>query len=377
MKLTLVSAVSLFCSLTACTSIEKVYIYPDAELAGDAAVADAAGELDAAPDAATLPATRFADVLFVIDNSGTMSQEQESLRSAIPDFVRALATGDVLDNDDEGDPATSEDNFPPFEGVNFGVVTTDLGTGGSAIQTCNLQPNGEDGTLRDIGPACSTVEDGIVAWSAPDSSSAAAAALSCLANAGTSGCGLEQQLEAMRLALDGRNAGFVREDSTLIVVMITDENDCSNDPTTSHLFDESDPVVSATNLNSRCVLFPERLHAISRYVGSLNDFAEERPVVFGVISGMPMALVPAPETEVTASDIDTILADEDMVFEADPLNPGSLRPACTSLTGRADPARRLLEVAKGLGENVAIESICADDYSNFIRALGYRIGALR
>lgn len=387
-------------ALSACSSVEKVYILPDAEVSSDAATVDASSELDASPeldaagedaavdaapladsgpDASTRPPTRFADVLFVIDNSGTMEQEQASLRAAIPGFVRTLATGDVLDNDSVGTPATLEDNFPPFEGVNFGVVTTDLGTGGVTIQTCNLQPNGEDGNLRDRGegPSCAASYPSVTTWTAPEDPATATSTVSCIANVGTNGCGFEQQLEAMRLALDGRNDGFLREDSTLIVVMITDENDCSNDPFTSRLFDESDPVVGGTSLNLRCVQFSDRLHAISRYVDTLDAIAEERPVVFGVISGMPTALVPAPSEAVTAATIDTILADDDMVFDVDPLIPNQLLSACTSTTGRADPAVRLLGVARGLGENVALESICASDYSNFIRALGYRIAALR
>lgn len=53
---------------------------------------------------------------------------------------------------------------------------------------------------------------------------------SCIARLGTQGCGFEQQLEAMRRALDpalGLNPGFLRHDARLAVIVVSDEDDCS------------------------------------------------------------------------------------------------------------------------------------------------------
>jgi hypothetical protein len=61
----------------------------------------------------------------------------------------------------------------------------------------------------------------------------------CLAMLGTQGCGFTQPLEAMLKALDGQpaNAGFLRDDSLLAVVFVTDDDDCSaSDP---QLFDNT------------------------------------------------------------------------------------------------------------------------------------------
>lgn len=46
---------------------------------------------------------------------------------------------------------------------------------------------------------------------------------------GSTGCGFEQPLGAMRAALEANpeNAGFVRPDATLAVILLTDEDDCS------------------------------------------------------------------------------------------------------------------------------------------------------
>jgi hypothetical protein len=63
-------------------------------------------------------------------------------------------------------------------------------------------------------------------------------AFSCVATLAGGGCGIEQPLEAMKLALDNHpdNVGFLRPLSHLAVVIIADEDDCSaRDATT--LFD--------------------------------------------------------------------------------------------------------------------------------------------
>lgn len=76
-----------------------------------------------------------------------------------------------------------------------------------------------------------------------DASRATERAFKCLALIGDNGCGIEGQLEGVRRALDGhnpQNAGFLRKNSLLAVVLLTDEDDCSvqlsrraeNDPMT-------------------------------------------------------------------------------------------------------------------------------------------------
>src|SRR5689334_22770944 len=108
---------------------------PDA-FAGFDAGPDAGIDLDAGPDAPLpdggLPpcdggpepdpgAPLIVDVLFVIDDSGSMSEEQAALAAQFPRMVRILATGDV---DEDGTP-----DFQPVTDLHVGVVTTNLGTG--------------------------------------------------------------------------------------------------------------------------------------------------------------------------------------------------------------------------------------------------------
>src|SRR5205814_5112437 len=74
---------------------------------------------------------------------------------------------------------------------------------------------------------------------------------SCMANLGTQGCGYEHQLQSTRVALyetvTRENAGFLRPNALLAIILVTDEDDCSAE-TTSDLFtdDISFPMTTAS-----------------------------------------------------------------------------------------------------------------------------------
>ena len=66
-------------------------------------------------------------------------------------------------------------------------------------------------------------------------------AFNCISAVGNDGCGFEHQLESPYRALHDdipENAGFLRDDALLMVVLVTDEDDCSA-PDDSDLFVES------------------------------------------------------------------------------------------------------------------------------------------
>src|SRR4051812_47734953 len=58
------------------------------------------------------------DLLFVIDNSGSMKEEQAKLAEQLPKLVRILASGDFGD----GRP-----KFTPVSSLHLGVVSTNMG----------------------------------------------------------------------------------------------------------------------------------------------------------------------------------------------------------------------------------------------------------
>lgn len=183
------------------------------------------------------------DVLFVIDNSPSMSPKQKQLATTIDSFIQKIdATG---------------------ANYHIGVTTTNIGSQtapNTAFQPGNLNIpgcdsyKGNDGELQRVAclgrdqsrwsvaarDACNLTlcktkleplngdtylkkESGIT--NAPGND--IIGTFKCMAMLGDDGCGLESPLEAMKRALDGHsavNSGFLRSNSVLAVVFITDKS---------------------------------------------------------------------------------------------------------------------------------------------------------
>ena len=161
------------------------------------------------------------DILFVIDDSGSMSEEQANLISNFPRFV------EVLDNyrTEAGNPLD----------YRLGVTTTgrDITTvitfnvpGLPAPMMMSISETGPDGAL--LQPSECSMSRRWIESADPD----VTGTFSCLANVGTGGSSVEMPLLMTQRAftdrvVDGTNAGFIRNDALLAVIMLTDENDCS------------------------------------------------------------------------------------------------------------------------------------------------------
>ncbi|HEY2735400.1 MAG TPA: hypothetical protein VGI70_15490, partial [Polyangiales bacterium] len=73
------------------------------------------------------------DLLFMVDNSGSMKDKQLSLREQFPKLIKTLATG-IRSTD-------TTVSFTPVKDLHLGVVTSDMGVPGIAgIPGCD--PNG-------------------------------------------------------------------------------------------------------------------------------------------------------------------------------------------------------------------------------------------
>lgn len=168
-----------------------------------------------------LPApTRAIDVLLVVDTSGSMAPEQAALVAAAGDQLFAQLTTDL------GEPAD----------LHLAVISTDVGVGVDGVPGCPA--TSWDGRFRvgAVGATCPVQgnflidrDDGAGGRSA-NYQGTLGEAFACAASLGVDGCGFEQPLEAVRRALDGRhpeNAGFRRADALLLVLFLTDEDDCS------------------------------------------------------------------------------------------------------------------------------------------------------
>jgi len=166
------------------------------------------------------------DILFVVDNSGSMADQHVALAANFPLMM------DVLAQLDGGLP-----------NLHIGVVTSDLGTSGSdgsppapsvgPIGQGGCTGTGDDGELQHANAP--DLVDAFISDVSDDRGGRVRNytgelrdVFSQIALVGEAGCGFEQHLAAMRRGLaNPKNAGFVRDDANLAVIIIADEDDCS------------------------------------------------------------------------------------------------------------------------------------------------------
>ncbi len=142
-------------------------------------------------DVFTQLASPQADVLFVVDNSCSMQEEQRELGNNLSSFLA----------------------FAQSEGIDYQI----------AVTTTDVDSNGEAGRFVQRGGTR------IITPQTPNADQAFRANV----NLGTSGSGRERGLEAAYLALSDPlintyNMGFLRTDAALAVIYISDETDQSN-----------------------------------------------------------------------------------------------------------------------------------------------------
>jgi hypothetical protein len=364
--------------------------------------------VDAGP---VLPTTTL-DLLFMIDDSPGMSQEQGLLAAELPAMIAMLSSGDIDLDGDLDDPG----DFTPVSSLNVGVISADMGTGGHTVPTCADSDFGDDGLFRTDGNVvigCDASYPAVLSYSPPESSVEYARDIECVATLGTGGCAFEQQLESVLKSVTpaapqpwtatdfvvigtigaadgldrpffsntqphgaGLNSGFMREGSVLTIVLLSDEDDCSaHDP---QLFDPSGGTYVGTDLNLRCFVFgDEALHPVERYAAGLLQLRRSpMRVVYAPIVGVPRDLVPAPgllpDWDRLVGD-DTSVRDDRMEERIDPAMPRQLVGSCFGLGGVAYPPVRIVRVAQAIaarGGHVTVQSICEETgYASAIREI--------
>lgn len=170
---------------------------------------------------------RNIDILFVIDDSGSMADKQNNLASNFPNFVNVLNT--------------IEGGLPD---VHIGVVSSDMGTKGldgapgpgvGTVGQGGCANSGDDGRLQTSGAPLSMGSTFISDIKQTDGSRLRnytgdlAQVFGQMARVGATGCGFEQHLHSMQRSLQNTtaNPGFLRPDAFLAVIFIADEDDCS------------------------------------------------------------------------------------------------------------------------------------------------------
>lgn len=371
------------------------------------------------PPACTATTERFApaaavDVLIVVDNSNSMASEQARFGDATDTLVGSLA-----------DP---ERGFPD---AHVGVISTSLGTapyltcpmlGGDAgvlqAAASAIDPNctPPSGSFIDVQSSAGVLGGNVANVDTPTSDGTACqgntdagglpvpatgdaaidvcdiqAALRCIAPLGVIGCSFEQPLEAVRKALRCddvacTNPGFLRDDAVLVVVVLSDADDCS--ATDGSIFTNSTATFGALS-KYRCFEYgvtcdpPIDRSGMQTLTGCRSKTVED-------VGGDPadLYLVPVPDYAAFLSSLrpagSVVLAaiagpfatTDSVVTGVMGMNP-FVEPSCLGPGGSdsAVPAIRTNELVRGLGGVVlgdvnAQAGICTDDFAPALTAVG-------
>jgi hypothetical protein len=169
------------------------------------------------------------DFLFVIDNSGSMANEQATLINSFPGFIAAIGSTVnaqnyqlmVVDTDEASNSLCTElcATFPTCFGTACNTIPEPT--------ACDVELGG--GVIKDAkGVPCEVVGD---ARYLTEEQTDLDETFACIARVGIGGQDVERPMQAMLAALGEQagggacNAGFVRDDAILVVTFITDEED--------------------------------------------------------------------------------------------------------------------------------------------------------
>jgi hypothetical protein len=351
--------------------------------AGGAVGADAAIGTEAGA-----PGARDVDVLFMIDNSASMTPLQQQLFAAFPTYIQVL----------KGLPGG-------LPNLHLAVVSSSLGAGRAPdIDHCPM--GGDAGIFRTapLGSTCTRATLGagqhfLIADGAGHANFTGDLTdmFSCIAALGAQGCGFEHQLASVLRALgaDGRpapveNFGFLRANALLQVVLLTNEDDCSAPPD-SDLFDTTSQLVTdplGPLQSYRCNEFghlcgghpPPRTPAgptdlsgtcVSAEDGRLLRVADVLTALKGVKSNPAQLLV----SVIAGPTTPYIVTSAPASVMADPSPWPVIEHSCTAADGTyADPAVRLKQWANGFGGNGLFENICGGDLTPVANQLAKALG---
>jgi len=279
------------------------------------------------------------DILFVVDDSNSMSEEQEGVARELPTFVQILQAGAGVQ-----------------QNLRVGLVNTSVYSAFFDGNQTFLTQYPEGGWLRQFPAADGGVGDGARWLTDPDPEIVARLALGIRA-LGINGSFQETPFEAARIALTGTNfnrplpdggnpnAGFLRVGARLLVVAVSDEDDCSE-------MSFRPPKVQFTNALGQdfCTLNENLLTPVGDYVSaflSLPDGKGQgrfREVLWG-------AIAPVARSNKIAQAVQGSLADGGPVIQ---------NVDCPTSGG---PGYRHRAMALAFDNTLTnLDSVCAPDY---------------
>jgi hypothetical protein len=202
------------------------------------------------------------DLLLVVDNSTSMQDKQSLLAKAVPRLVERLINPDCVDAAGNlrpapasGCPTGMERRFKPVKDLHVGVISSSLGSMGTPA--CSNKASENDrahliATRRESADLRVTPEGFLAFEPETDPAQFRDDLAALVTRTGEAGCGYEAPLESfyrflidpepprsvsvvdkrvVRTGVDDellrQRQAFLRPDSLLAIVVLTDENDCS------------------------------------------------------------------------------------------------------------------------------------------------------
>jgi hypothetical protein len=364
------------------------------------------------------------DVLFMIDNSSSMTAMQVKLQQQLPLFVSALeALPTGLPN------------------IHVAVVSSDMGAPGDSTTSIGCTAAGDQGMFQSMPRGTCTATT--LAAGATYISNVGGTlnytgnlsdVLSCVALLGETGCGFEHQLASVSRALgaDGSpaptsNAGFLRPDAQLAIILLTNEDDCSA-PANTELYslggfeqNISNPLGPIANYrcnayghlcvdpasSTSCLIEPPNhvpadaqtpsttptlnltecesadgsglLSSVSGFVSGIRALKidPDHQIVVGAIVAPATPYTVAWEPEQGGQNTQAGELWPEVEHSCGPAGSDDVNPLATGNPtdgSFGDPAVRITQYVKAFGDNGVVGSICDASYSSAISAIVGKIG---
>jgi hypothetical protein len=270
-------------------------------------------------NAQVVPGTAKVDLLLVVDDSLSMDPYQQALAQNLATFIDQLFSSAIAIDLHVGVTNTSVSSATSVGGVQTTYTSGPIVGGvqvigkpypaGSLVAV--LDPAGAvtPGLLAYDPVVYGTVYGGWGGQRMLSTGGISVASLQALfkdnVRQGDFGSGKEQPLRAMKAAIDkahrvgGENLGFLRDDARLAVVILTDEDDCSQSSGTMLTQNQENSASSpgCHNLAWKFATAPTdpepKLDPLSMYVSSLDTDVGHAPIVAVVAGFDPATLDPA------------------------------------------------------------------------------------
>lgn len=282
------------------------------------------------------------DLLFVLDSSGSMVDELASLDEQIPRFLRDLLAPPDLDGDGSADWAAVEDLHVAVAPTGNAGELADRGDRdrsecGARYPLFQTYRRGDD--IAELSTNVSCVATSQVSGGEALFSTALRALLPSTTSFPTGGYG------------DTRHAGFLRPDSLLVILFMTDEEDeslCTGAP-------DDECIEHCVTVGGR-TFCRAPTGSVDKYVEGMRLLRPSDQLVVGSLAGAPIG----------TSDPDAIL---EATLTANPFT-----AICRNGVLSGLPAPRMVDFTQQL--DGLFLSICAEGYEALVGPIAARVGRL-